>query len=226
MDPPLTALGDSALIKLVLSGRTECFAVLMNRYLPTMQRRIGSIVTNTADVEDLSQEVFFKIWHHLSTFREESAFGTWVTRIAINEALNLCQRNHRPPNWQTVDDLDTFASAIDSPLQCLARTEARQMLHYAVAKLPVIYGQVLILREIGQFSMEEIARFVRTTVPTVKTRLFRARGMLLRQIPRAKMSGVSSEASECIRRDRRGEPARSIGPPLEPRDRSNCPVEG
>jgi RNA polymerase sigma-70 factor, ECF subfamily len=214
MDPPLTALGDSALIKLVLSGRTDCFAVLMNRYRPTVRRRIGSIVPNTADVEDLSQEVFFKIWHHLPTFREESAFGTWVTRIAVNEALNLCRRNDRRPNWQAVEDLDTFASAIESPLQCLARSEARQMLYYAVAKLPVIYKRVLILREFEQFSMEETARCVRSTVPTVKTRLFRARDMLLRLIPRAKMSGVGSEASECVRRDPRGEPAGCISPPL------------
>jgi RNA polymerase sigma-70 factor (ECF subfamily) len=180
MDPPLAALGDSALIKMVLSGRTECFEVLMHRYLPAVQRRIRCIVANGADVEDLSQEVFFKTWRHLSTFREESAFGTWVTRVAINEALNLCRRNHRRPNWQTMEDLDRIASAIDSPLQCLARSEARQILHCAVAKLPMIYRRVLVLREFGQFSMEEIARFVRSTVPAVKTRLFRARVMLLR----------------------------------------------
>src|SRR5258707_302267 len=92
MNPPIAALADSTLIKMVLSGRTECFAVLMNRYLPMVRRRIGSIAANIADVEDLSQEVFFKTWQHLSTFREESSFGTWVTRIAINEALTLCRK--------------------------------------------------------------------------------------------------------------------------------------
>jgi len=182
MNAPLAALGDSALIKMVLSGRTECFEVLMHRYLPAVRRRIRCIVANSADVEDLSQEVFFKTWRHLSTFREESAFGTWVTRVAINEALNLCRRNHRRPNYQTVEDLDRFASAIDSPLQSLARSEARQVLCRAIAKLPVIYRRVLVLRELGQFSMEEIACLVRSTVPAVKTRLFRARVMLFRLI--------------------------------------------
>jgi len=182
MNPPIATLADITLIKMVLSGRTECFAVLMNRYLPMVRRRIGSIAPNIADVEDLSQEVFFKTWQHLSTFREESSFGTWVTRVAINEALTLCRRNHSRPNCQTMEDLDTFASAIDSPLQCLARREARQMLHCAIAKLPVIYRRVLILRDFEQFSIEEVARLVRSTVPAVKTRLSRARVMLLRLI--------------------------------------------
>jgi RNA polymerase sigma-70 factor, ECF subfamily len=200
MDPPLATLGDSALIKMVLSGRTDCFAVLMNRYLPIVRRRIGSIVANTADVEDLSQEVFFKVWHHLSAFREESAFSTWVGRIAVNEALNLCRQNERRPNWHIVEDLDTFASAIDSPLQCLAQSEAREILHSAVAELPVIYRRVLILRDFEESSMEEIARLVRSTIPAVKTRLFRARVMLL-QLLQANVSGVGSEASECVRQD-------------------------
>lgn len=182
MNPPVATLGDNILIKMVLSGRIECFAVLMNRYLPMVRRRIGAIVANTADVEDLSQEVFFKTWQHLATFREESSFGAWLTRVAINEALTLCRRNHRRPNWQAVADLDTFASAMDSPLQRLARREARQILHYAIAKLPAMYRRVLILRDFEQFSLEEIARLVRSTVPAVKTRLFRARVMLLRVI--------------------------------------------
>jgi hypothetical protein len=68
--PPLATFEDSALIKLALAGQTECFTILTNRYLPAVRRRIGSLIRNTTDADDLLQEV----WRHLSTFRSESSF--------------------------------------------------------------------------------------------------------------------------------------------------------
>src|SRR5271169_2908119 len=84
---PLATFEDSALIKLALEGQTECFTVLTNRHLPAVRRRIASIVPNTTDADDLLQEVLLKVWRHLSTFRSESTFRTWMTRVAINVAL-------------------------------------------------------------------------------------------------------------------------------------------
>src|ERR1700693_5341540 len=88
MVPLLATFEDSALIKLALAGQTECFMVLTNRHLPAVRRRIGSIVPNRADVDDLLQEVLLKVWRHLSTFRSQSSFRTWMTRVAINEGLH------------------------------------------------------------------------------------------------------------------------------------------
>jgi RNA polymerase sigma-70 factor (ECF subfamily) len=175
---------DSALIKMVLAGQTECFAVLMNRHLPAVKRRIRTIVQNSTDTEDVVQEVLLKVWSHLSTFRAESSFRTWMTRVATNEALQSYRRERRGPICQTLVDLNTFASPNESPLQSLARTETRRVVRNAVVGLPAKYRQVVILREFEQLSVRETAESLTTSVPSVKTRLFRSRLMLLAALQR------------------------------------------
>src|ERR1700704_1583389 len=155
MVPPLASFEDSALIKLALAGQTECFTVLTNRHLPGLRRRIGSMVRNTTDVDDLLQEVLLKVWRHLSTFRSESTFRSWMTRVAINEALNFYRREQRRPICQTLSDFDTFASPNESPVQSLIRAETSQVVRKAVVELPARYRQALILREFEQLSVRE-----------------------------------------------------------------------
>ncbi len=123
MAPPLATFEDSTLIKLALAGQTECFTILTNRHLPAVRRRIGSIVPNTTDADDLLQDVLLKVWRHLSTFRSESTFRTWMTRVAINEALQSYRRGQSRPICQALGDFDTFASSTESPLQTLTRAE-------------------------------------------------------------------------------------------------------
>ncbi len=94
---PLAAHEDCTLVKLALAGQVECFSVLMDRHLAVVRRRIRSLVRNVADVDDLLQEVLLKVWRHLLTFRSESSFRTWTTRVAINEALQS-----RPPGAPSI----------------------------------------------------------------------------------------------------------------------------
>jgi RNA polymerase sigma-70 factor (ECF subfamily) len=176
----LATLEDGALIKLALDGQTDGFTVLTERYVPALKRRIRLIVPNITEVDDLLQEVLLKSWHHLSTFRSESTFRTWMTRIAVNEALNFHRRAGCRPICHTFDDFDTFASREESQLQSLTRAEAIRAVREAVVELPAKYRQILILREFEQLSVKEIAQLVHLRVPTVKTRLFRARHMLKR----------------------------------------------
>src|SRR5258706_16143342 len=178
MVPPLTSFEDDALIKLTLAGQTECFTVLTNRHLPAVRRRIGSMVPNTTDVDDLLQEALLKVWRHLSTFRSESSFRTWMTRVAINEAMQYYRRKQRRPICQAVGDFDTFVSPNESPLQSLARAETLQVVRKAVVELPAKYRQVLILREFDQLSEREAAQSLHSSIPAVKKRLFRAPVML------------------------------------------------
>ena len=95
MTPSLVTYEDCALVELALEGQVECFSVLMDRHLAVVRRRIRSMVRNAADADDLLQEVVLKVWKHLSTFRSESSFRTWMTRVAINEALQNCRRERR-----------------------------------------------------------------------------------------------------------------------------------
>src|ERR1700691_1765342 len=127
MAPMLANFEDGALIKLALAGQTECFAVLTNRHLPAVRSRISSIVPNRTDRDDLLQEVLLKVWCRLSTLRSESAFRTWITRIAVNEAWQAWRREHRRPICQAFGDSDTFASASESPLRAVIRAETTQI---------------------------------------------------------------------------------------------------
>jgi RNA polymerase sigma-70 factor, ECF subfamily len=190
MAPPLATFEDSALIKMALAGQTECFTVLTNRHLPAVRRRIGSIVSNTTDADDLLQEVLLKVWLHLSTFRSESSFRTWMTRVAINEALQSYRRERCRPLCQTPGDLAALASHGESPYQSLARTEATQAVRSAVAGLPANYRQILILRDLEELSVRETAKCLQSSIPSVKTRLFRARLMLLAALRRPRNPGI------------------------------------
>ena len=153
MVPPLTSFEDSALIKLTLAGQTECFTILTNRHLPAIRRRIGSMVPNTTDVDDLLQEALLKVWRHLSTFRSESTI-----RVAFNEAMQYYRLRQRRPICQALGDFDTFVSPHESPLQSLTRAETLQVVRKAVVELPAKYRQVLILREFDQLSEREAAQ--------------------------------------------------------------------
>jgi RNA polymerase sigma-70 factor (ECF subfamily) len=191
---PLATFEDNALIKLALAGQTECFTVLTNRHLPAVRRRIGSIIRNTTDVDDLLQEVLLKVWRHLSTFRAESTFRTWMMRIAINEALQSYRREQRRPMCQAFGDFDTFVSPNESPLQSLTRAETTKVVRRAVVELPAKYRQVMILREFEQLGPREIAQSLQSSIPAVKTRLFRARLMLLAALQRTRVRDWALEA--------------------------------
>jgi RNA polymerase sigma-70 factor (ECF subfamily) len=186
MAPTLATFEDSTLIKLALAGQTECFTILTNRHLPAVRRRIGSIFPNTIDSDDLLQDVLLKVWLHLSTFRSESTFGTWMTRVAINEALQSYRRQQRKPICQALD-FDSFASPNESPLQSLTRAETIQVVRKAVVELPAKYRQVLILRHLEQRSLRETAQSLHSSIPAVKTRLYRARLMLLEALRRPRI---------------------------------------
>jgi RNA polymerase sigma-70 factor, ECF subfamily len=192
MTPPLVTFEDSTLIKLALAGQTECFSVLMDRHSAAVRRRIGSMVRNTTDVEDLLQEVLMKVWRHLSTFRSESSFRTWMISVAVNEVLQSHRREHRWRWSQTQRDLDAFTSACESPHQSLARSETTHAVRSAVVGLPEKYRQVLILRDLQQLSVRETANSLQSSIPAVKTRLFRARHMLLAALQRSKIQSVAS----------------------------------
>ena len=102
-----------------------------------------------------------------------------MTRIAMNEALRLHRREQRRRLCQPLRDFDAFPSQGESPHQCFARTEVTQAVRSAVAGLPAKYSQVLILRDLEQLSARETAQCLKSSIPAVKTRLFRGRLMLL-----------------------------------------------
>ncbi|HWZ32141.1 MAG TPA: sigma-70 family RNA polymerase sigma factor [Bryobacteraceae bacterium] len=182
--PPFATLEDSALISLALAGQTECFTILMDRHLAIVRKRVRSLIANPTDAEDVIQEVQLKVWRHLSSFRSASSFRTWMTRVAINEALQSHRQAQRRPACLDIGSLDVLTSPGESPFQSFARSESAQAVHSALGGLPLKFRQVLILRDLRELSVKETAQCLRSSVPLVKTRHFRARLMLSEAIRR------------------------------------------
>lgn len=195
MTPALETLEDSPLIKLALAGRVDCFAALIDRHVVAVRRRILSMVRNTNDADDLLQEVLLKVWCHLSTFRSESTFRTWITRVATNEVLQSRRREQRRPLCQAISDLNIHPSSCESPHQSFARVEAAEAVRRAVLGLPSKYRQVLVLRDLQELDERETARWLKLTIPAVKTRLFRARLMLSAALQRSTNRDVERAAA-------------------------------
>ncbi len=198
MTPALTMADDSTLIRLTLEGQAEGFAALMDRHLPAVRKRIGWMVRNPSDTDDLLQDVSLKVWGHLSTFRAESPFRTWIIRVAINEVLQSYRRKRSRLTCQMLADFDA-ACPRESPYQSCARAEERNTVHKAVAELPATYRQVLILRDLEQLSARETARCLRSSIPAVKIRLFRARVMLSTLLQRRRIQSLLSNSRKTER---------------------------
>lgn len=135
------------------------------------------MIRNRADAEDVLQVAQLNIWTHLSSFRCHSSFRTWITRIAINEALQSYRRTRVVREWDAMD-LDRLAASTDCPEQSYARREMAVHIGRAIYELPAKFRQIVLLRELGELSVDETARELKSNRQLVKTRLFRARVML------------------------------------------------
>lgn len=185
MTTQLTTFEDNALIEMALNGQPECFSILTDRHHSNVRRRLIQMVGNTADADDIMQEVLFKVWRFLSRFRFESSFRTWMTRIAINEALQSIRKKKQDSCCYQVADLDELISTADSPHRSLSRAETSQAVQNALAKLPAKYRQVIICREFDHLSLRETAKSLSVSVPAIKSRLFRARLLLSTSLKRS-----------------------------------------
>jgi RNA polymerase sigma-70 factor (ECF subfamily) len=143
-----------------------------------------SILNNSADAEEVAQEAVLKAFINLVGFRGEAKFSTWLIQITINEA-RLKLRKDRRHLYESVDERRAddegeyfpkdFADWREVPSEALQRRELREALKQAIAHLPSMYREVLVLRDVQQRSIQETAQILGLTEGTVKTRLLRAR---------------------------------------------------
>ena len=146
-----------------------------------------SVLQNEQDAEDVAQETVLKALKALHTFRAESKFSTWLVSIAINEGRARL-RHGRVLRFESIDQAPTeedsgFTPAVitdwrEVPLQALERKELRELLQKAMASLPEIYREVLLMRDVEEFSIAETAVALGVSDGVVKTRLLRARLMM------------------------------------------------
>jgi RNA polymerase sigma-70 factor (ECF subfamily) len=198
----LALFSDRDLIRLTLEGQTDCFTALMDRHLSAIRRCIGFMLRGGEAVEDLTQEVILKAWRFLSAFRAESSFRTWLTSVAVNEVRQFQRRERYASRFQELSNPAVLASRGESPDEHLGRMETMEAVRALVKSLPARYREVVILRELEEMSILEIAERLRCTVPTVKTRLFRGRSMLLAGVQKSQ-----AEISKRVAKPRRVGPS-------------------
>jgi RNA polymerase sigma-70 factor (ECF subfamily) len=177
---------DDELIGRARAKDFAAFETLLGRYEDKVYRLAFRIVRNETDAKEILQETFVSIWRKLDTFKGDSQFGSWVYRIATNAALMRLRSQRRHPEVSTeelpIGYLDNYGQPMPAgenwskrPDDQLQSSELRTHIQTAVDALPDIYRTVFIVRDVEGLSTEETAEALGISVPTVKTRLHRAR---------------------------------------------------
>jgi len=177
---------DLELVRRVQTGDRKAFDILIIKY----QRRIVHVITgflhDPVEALDVAQEVFIKAYPAIANFRGDSSFYTWLYRIAINTSKNvLVSRSKRPPA-QDVDAADCHNAAeleeIDTPENSAMRDQLEQIVYQAIERLAPDMATAIRLREFDGMSYEEIAEVMDCPIGTVRSRIFRAREAIDKEI--------------------------------------------
>ncbi|MCW8825467.1 MAG: RNA polymerase sigma factor RpoE [Gammaproteobacteria bacterium] len=180
---------DLELVGRVQSGDKQAFGILVERYQNRILHVLTPFLKNRADAEDVAQDTFVRAYRALANFKGDSAFYTWLYRIAINTAKNyLAAKKVRPPS-SDIDMADVGESAFDiklrdedSPEELVHRDQVESAVYKAMAELPDEQRTALMLREIDGMSYEDIAITTECPIGTVRSRIFRARDAIERVI--------------------------------------------
>ncbi|WP_044469576.1 RNA polymerase sigma factor RpoE [Mannheimia massilioguelmaensis] len=177
-------LTDQALVERVQQGDKKAFNLLVSRY----QNKVAGLLTRYVsrnDIPDVVQESFIKAYRSIESFRGESAFYTWLYRIAVNTAKNyLTAQGRRPPTEDILaDEAETYDIGsnlrdIDSPENEMLSAELKRVVFETINSLQEELKTVITLREMEGLSYEEIAEIMDCPVGTVRSRIFRAREIL------------------------------------------------
>lgn len=183
-------IGDEQLVSRARNRDEAAVRVLTRRYNRRLFRIARSILRNDAEAEDVVQETYVRAFTGLEHFRGEAKFGTWLTRIAMNEALGRLRKGQRRPtvDWDSQGENFTQAEILQFPISArsndpertMAQSEIRLILECAIDALPDAFRAVFVARIVEGMTVEETADLFGLREETVKTRLHRAR-LLLRE---------------------------------------------
>jgi RNA polymerase sigma-70 factor, ECF subfamily len=176
-------LSDEEVVVRVLAGQTAMFEIVMRRYNQRLYRVARAILRNDSEAEDVMQDAYVRAYEHLGQFAGRAKFSTWLTRIAVHEAL---ARRHRGDRYQELDPMpegsgdpmDRLATLEPNPEQQASNSEIRKLLEEAIENLPAAYRIIFMLRDIEEMSVSDAATVLEITEQNVKVRLHRARALL------------------------------------------------
>lgn len=159
-------------------GDWQSFSMLVRRHQDHVYRFVLGMMGCREDALELTQEVFLRAFRALSSWRSDALFSTWLFRIAANVAIDNLRRR-KLATYVSFDECEDFVAHTPGPEELAEAGERGRLLESALQKLPPEYREVLLLREIEEMSYSEIAQVLRIREGTVKSRISRARGLLL-----------------------------------------------
>ncbi|MGD8727215.1 MAG: sigma-70 family RNA polymerase sigma factor [Gemmatimonadales bacterium] len=180
----LRELGDSGVVAAYLAGRERAFDELVERYQKRLLNFVYRTIGDRERAEDLVQEVFIRVHRHLHRFDQSKKFSTWIYTIASNLAKNELRNRSRSPlvlfqtikkNWEADHRPLQFEDRHNRPEDLYRKRHLRELVEWAVKRLPEHHRVVFVLRELEGKSYEEIAEITDCNLGTVKSRLNRAR---------------------------------------------------
>jgi RNA polymerase sigma-70 factor, ECF subfamily len=175
-----TALSDEDVVSRVLDGQTALYEVLMRRYNERVYRAARSIVKDEGEAEDVMQQAYVNAYFHLRQFDRRARFSTWLTRIAIHEALARARKRGR---YEAIDFTEEENQAVErhpsrNPEHQAFAGELRSLLESSIDELPDGLREVFMLREVEGLNTAEAAECLGVSEDVVKTRLSRGRAAL------------------------------------------------
>lgn len=181
---------DLSLVQRVQRGDKSAFDVLVRKYQHKVVKLVMRYMRDPADAEDVAQEAFIKAYRALPQFRGDSAFYTWLYRIAINTAKNAIVSRDRSPVEYDLDlqnseesyDMQGRLADTETPEALVLTEEIRTIVNRAIDALPEDLRTAIVLRELEGMSYEEIAASMECPVGTVRSRIFRAREAIDRKL--------------------------------------------
>ena len=175
-------LTDEEVVCRVRMGETALYEVIMRRYNQRLYRIARAILHNDGEAEDVMQDAYVRAYEHLDQFAARAPFSTWLTRIAVHEALARLRVRNRN---ESLDDTEydgelsmKMTSKSPDPEQTASSAQIRDLLEQAVLDLPENYRTVIMLRDIEELSTAETAHALDLTEDNVKVRLHRGHGMI------------------------------------------------
>ncbi len=208
------ALADDSLSDCIARRDHTAFEALMRRHNSRLYRVARAILKDESEAEDALQDAYLDAYRHLGQFRGGAQMGTWLTRIVINHALmrlrRLKKRGAKVVCFKGATNADAESTEMnvtdgsaESPHDAALRSEVRRLIERRIDELPLGFRTAFVMREVEEMSVPEIADILGVSEATVRTRVFRARGLLraalARDVDRATLQVFAFEGARCDR---------------------------